>query len=221
MSSETHSVRGTEASCAGTPTRAAGVGRPACVTVSGSFRRHLPAIQRAVETLVDLGWVVLSPADPRVAGSFGDFLFVRSDIRRSIKGVQNRHLEAIGRSDFLWLVCPDGYVGQSAAMEVGYAVAARVPVYSDGVPTDWTLRQYVTPAGTLTAALRAVVDEGASPVAAPPSLVLEPEAALAIVRGQVDDIERRLLRDPAPTETDPIEDLVRGVRSIVKVPTTR
>jgi len=194
--------------------------RSAQVTVSGSFRRHLPAIQDAVQTLRDLGIVVLSPADPRVAGSFGDFLFVRSDIRRSIKGVQNRHLEAISRSDFLWLVCPDGYVGQSAAMEIGFAVAAGVPVYSDGVPSDWTLRQYVTPTGTLAAALR-VAEAEAPPIGVGPSLLLEPEVALTVVRGQVDDIERRLLRDRAPEQADAVEDLVRGVRSIISVPTAR
>lgn len=191
------------------------------VTVSGSFRRHLPAIQDAVQTLRDLGIVVLSPADPRVAGSFGDFLFVRSDIRRSIKGVQNRHLEAISRSDFLWLVCPDGYVGQSAAMEIGFAVAAGVPVYSDSVPSDWTLRQYVIPTGTLAAALRAAEAECAPAIGVGPSLLLEPEGALAVVRGQVDDIERRLLRDRSPEEADAVEDLVRGVRSIISVPTAR
>jgi hypothetical protein len=191
------------------------------VTVSGSFRRHLSAIQDAVQTLRDLGIAVLSPADPRIAGNFGDFLFVRSDIRRSIKGVQNRHLEAISRSDFLWLVCPDGYVGQSAAMEIGYAVAAGVPVYSDGVPSDWTLRQYVTPTGTLAAALRTAEADRAPVLGVGPSLLLEPEGALAIVRGDLDDIERRLLHDRKPEETDAVETLVRGVRSIISVPTAR
>lgn len=191
------------------------------VTVSGSFRRHLPAIQDAVQLLSDLGIVVLSPADPRIAGNFGEFVFVRSDLRRSIKGVQNRHLEAISLSDFLWLVCPDGYVGQSAAMEIGFAVAVGVPVYSDGVPSDWTLRQYVTPTGTLGAALQVVEADRAPGIAAGPSLLLEPEGALAVVRGQVDDIERRLLRDRVPDEADAVEDLVRGVRAIISVPTTR
>lgn len=192
-----------------------------CVTVSGSFRRHLPAIQDAVHTLREWGVVVLSPADPRIAGSFGEFLFVRSDIRRSIKGVQNRHLESINRSDLLWLVCPDGYVGQSAAMEIGFAVAAGVPVYSDGVPSDWTLRQYVTPTGTLAAAVRAATTQHGDVAGTAPSLLLEPAGALAVVRGQVDDIERRLLRDRTPEESDSIEELVQGVRSIIKVPTTR
>jgi hypothetical protein len=195
--------------------------QPTYVTVSGSFRRHLPAIQEAVQTLRDLGAVVLSPADPHIAGSFGEFLFVRSDVRRSIKGVQNRHLEAIGRADFLWLVCPDGYVGQSAAMEIGFAVAARVPVYSDGVPSDWTLRQYVTPTRTVAAALLAARGGSRQSTGSTPSLVLEPESALAVVRGQVDDIERRLLRDRSPAEGDAVEDLVTGVRSIIRVPTTR
>jgi hypothetical protein len=51
----------------------------------------------------------------------------------------------------LWLVCPDGYVGPSAAMEVGYAVASGCLVFADSAPSDWTLRQYVTPVGTPTA----------------------------------------------------------------------
>lgn len=221
MSSDFFSAR-TEASASGTTLVAADdPRRPLYVTVSGSFRRHLPAIQDAVQTLRDRGVVVLSPADPRIAGSFGDFLFVRSDIRRSIKGVQNRHLESISRSDFLWLVCPDGYVGQSAAMEIGFAVAANVPVYSDSVPSDWTLRQYVTPTGTLAAALQATSGERGCLAGAMPSLLLEPAGALAVVRGQVDDIERRLLRDRTPEEADSVEELVRGVRSIVRVPTAR
>lgn len=220
MSSDSFSAR-TGASASGMAAAADDHGRPLFVTVSGSFRRHLPAIQDAVQTLRDQGVFVLSPGDPRIAGSFGEFLFVRSDVRRSIKGVQNRHLESISRSDFLWLVCPDGYVGQSAAMEIGFAVAARVPVYSDGVPSDWTLRQYVTPTGTLAAALGAARAERGDLTGAAPSLLLEPAGALAIVRGQVDDIERRLLHDRTSEEADAVEELVRGARSILRVPTAR
>jgi hypothetical protein len=123
------------------------------VTVSGSFRRHLSGISDAVETFTALGCRVLSPQDPRVVDSFGEFLFVASDRLRTIRTVQNRHLAAIAASRFVWLVAPDGYVGQSAAMEIGYAVALGVPVRGTTPPMDLTLRQYVEIVPSLSSAV--------------------------------------------------------------------
>lgn len=114
-------------------------------TVSGSFRLAMGAVQEAVYRLTDAGALVLSPADPRVVDQFGDFVFVASDRGRAIKVVQSRHLAAIEASDLLWLVAPDGYVGQSGAMEVGFAVSVETPIFCSAVPVDLTLRQYVTP----------------------------------------------------------------------------
>jgi hypothetical protein len=105
----------------------------------------MTAVQEAVYSLTDAGARVLSPADPRVVDQFGDFLFVASDRVRAIKLVQSRHLAAIEASDFVWLVAPEGYIGPSGAMEIGYAVAVGTPVFSSEVPLDLTLRQYVTP----------------------------------------------------------------------------
>jgi hypothetical protein len=86
-------------------------------TVSGSFHRHMEAITSAVHELAALNVRVLSPADPRIVAQQGEFLFVASDPVRSVKLVQDRHLESIRAANFLWLVCPDGYVGQSASQE--------------------------------------------------------------------------------------------------------
>jgi hypothetical protein len=110
-------------------------------TVSGSFRRYMPAVQDAVYALTEMGIKVLSPADPRVVDQFGDFLFVASDKLRSIGLVQRRHFAAIAASDFVWLVSEDGYVGNSASAEIGYALAVGVPVYTDQAPDDLTIRQ--------------------------------------------------------------------------------
>src|SRR6267142_2696880 len=112
-------------------------------TVSGSFHRHMTAISTSVYDLAGFGVRVLSLADPRIVDTRGDFLFVASDRVRSVRLVQDRHLECIRCSDFLWLVAPDGYVGQSASMELGFAAAHRIPVVGLTLPTDLTLRQYV------------------------------------------------------------------------------
>jgi len=113
-------------------------------TVSGSFHRHMDAISSAVKELAMRSVRVLSPADPRVVAAQGEFLFVASDRVRSVRLVQDRHLDCIRAADFLWLVCPDGYVGQSASMEIGYAAGAGVPIYASYAPIDMTLREYVT-----------------------------------------------------------------------------
>jgi hypothetical protein len=122
-------------------------------TVSGSFHRHMDAITSAVHELASLRVRVLSPADPRIVAYQGEFLFVASDPIRSVRLVQDRHLESIRAANFLWLVCPDGYVGQSASMEIGYAAAVGVPIFAVQLPTDLTLRQYVKLAPSLRAAV--------------------------------------------------------------------
>src|SRR5947207_2533870 len=130
--------------------------------ISGSFHRHMAAIGAAVEELSSHSIRVLSPADPRLVAAQGEFLFVASDRVRSVRLVQDRHLESIRASDFLWLVCPDGYVGQSTSMEVGFAAAAAVPIFSTCAPSDLTLREYVIIVPALSRAVREVEARPAS-----------------------------------------------------------
>jgi hypothetical protein len=124
--------------------------------VSGSFHRHMEAITAAVHELASRSIRVLSPADPRFVAQQGEFLFVASDRVRSVRLVQDRHLESIRAADFLWLVCPDGYVGQSASMEIGFAAAIGVPIVATHAPSDLTLQQYVTTMPTFGEALQMV-----------------------------------------------------------------
>jgi len=112
-------------------------------TVSGSFHRHIAAIYEQVQELRALGVDVLSPADPRVVDYIGEFLFVASDRIRAVKLVQDRHLEAIRASDFLIVVCPDGYTGASTSGEIMAAAVLRIPVYSTAPVNDITIREYV------------------------------------------------------------------------------
>ena len=202
-------------------TRRTPASRPLRAAVSGSFKRHLAAIQGDVERLTAKGVEVLSPADPRIVDRFGDFVFVSSDIRRSIKGVQNRHLAAIHDCDFLWLVCPDGYVGQSAAMELGFAVANAIPVYSDVAPLDWTLRQYVRPVGTVEVACDLALGETIGKPETQATLLVAPQAALEGIRAELEAVERSLLVDRHPRADDPVERSVRKIRGMLVVPTER
>lgn len=96
-----------------------------------------------MQELRTLGVDVLSPSDPRVVDHIGEFLFVASDRIRAVKLVQDRHLEAIRASDFLVVVCPDGYTGPSTSGEIMAATVLGVPIYSTAPVTDITMREYV------------------------------------------------------------------------------
>src|SRR5260370_8710330 len=76
------------------------------VTVSGSSRRHMGAINAAVQELAALSIRVLSPADPRIVAQQGEFLFVASDRVRSVRLVPDPQLRAPPPPNFLLLVVP-------------------------------------------------------------------------------------------------------------------
>jgi hypothetical protein len=164
--------------------------RSLSAAVSGSFHRHMHLITAAVRELVSLDVRVLSPADPRVVAQQGEFLFVASDRIRSVRLVQDRHLESIRAADFLWLVCPDGYVGQSASMELGFAAAFGVSIFSTHAPSDLTLKQYVSVVPTLAAALLAVA--GCPRRGSREGLLIDPHASIEEAHQTLQRVEAAL-----------------------------
>jgi hypothetical protein len=85
---------------------------------------------------------------------------VASDKLRSIKLVQDRHLEAIRASDFLWVVSPDGYTGPSTSGEIMAAAVLRVPVFSDAPAMDITIGRYVRRVPSMRAAVHGATPTG-------------------------------------------------------------
>jgi hypothetical protein len=168
-------------------------------SVSGSFHRHMGAITAAVHELAALSVRVLSPADPRIVAQQGEFLFVASDPVRSVRLVQDRHLESIRAADFLWLVCPDGYVGQSASMEIGYAAAAGVPIFSTQAPSDLTLRQYVKIVPSLTAAISGV--NSSRQVRRVEGILIDPRASVEQAHDLLERIGTSLTRTNGSAES--------------------
>jgi hypothetical protein len=182
--------------------------------VSGSFHRHMGAITAAVSELAASGVRVLSPAEPRIVARQGEFWFVASDPVRSVRLVQDRHLECIRVSNFLWLVCPDGYVGQSASMEIGYAAAVGVSIFAIQPPSDLTLRQYVQVVPTLASAL-ATIETAPQPQHID-GLLIDPHASVERAHFILDQIGTALTRgnafpEPARQVHDDLETLRRTV----------
>ncbi|OGH07215.1 MAG: hypothetical protein A2171_01660 [Candidatus Levybacteria bacterium RBG_13_35_9] len=107
-----------------------------CV-ISGSFGKFKPEIDRAIDNFRDLGVTVLAPGKgwlyippQRQYSRSAFFRPLHSEVGRTIKQIEDEFLDAIRNSDFLYVVNPDGFIGQTVGMEIGFAVACDKPVYS-------------------------------------------------------------------------------------------
>jgi hypothetical protein len=170
----------------------------------------MEAISSAVHELAAQAVRVLSPADPRVVAPQGEFLFVASDRIRSVRLVQDRHLESIRSADFLWLVCPDGYVGQSASMEIGFAAGAGVPIFAASSPSDMTLREYVRVVPSITdAVVSATAAARSRPVE---GVLIDPRASIERVQQSLEQIRESLTRSGG--NLDPAIRVHQGIRDI-------
>ncbi len=106
------------------------------VTLSGSLHRHTAAIVKTAAEFVSGGGVILSPRSTEVQREDEEGFVYLSGDRGEAWEIERAHLAAIGRSDVLYVVNPGGYLGLSTAMEVGYALARRVPVYASDSPKE-------------------------------------------------------------------------------------
>ncbi len=114
---------------------------PPRAVLCGSYKRDREGLFRAYDELVVTGCQVLSPQRMQ----FDDEAFVRDTAEQGIssRAIEGRHLLAICKADFVMIYAPDGYVGLSAAMEIGFATAQKCPVFSRTAPQDIALRGLV------------------------------------------------------------------------------
>jgi hypothetical protein len=188
------------------------------VTVSGSFHYHLDAIMGVVKAFNDRKIRVLSPEDPTAVDSVGQFIFVASDRHRSIRLVQDRHLASISQSTFLWLVSPDGYVGQSASLELGFAIAFAIPIFSDVLPPDLTLRQYIRKVDGIDMAIDMVKQQIKTNEQGSDLLLVDPLYSVTIAHQKLEKIGQYLITPSSKREGELIsESLSSNVNELKKL----
>ena len=119
-------------------------GRVIRCVLSGSFHRDYPGLERQYRELVANGCQVLSPHRLHFHDTDTAFVVDEAEQTTSFKTLENHHLLSIKQADFLWLHVPDGYIGLSTAMELGFAKALNIPVFSNDRINDQTLREYVS-----------------------------------------------------------------------------
>ena len=193
---------------------------PISAVVSGSFHRHMSQIAEAVAEFHAHSVIVLSPSDPRIVDANGAFLFVASDRHRSIRLVQDRHLACISESNFLWLVCPDGYVGQSASLELGFAIGQGIPIYGTALPNDLTLRQYISVVdGPHEAARLAQVSPHKKTTG--PSLLVDPGEAVQEIHAEMEALRELLCNSSNNDVSEKVSSIQKRVNDIVGLPSNR
>jgi NTP pyrophosphatase (non-canonical NTP hydrolase) len=119
-----------------------------CCTISGSFRRFMPEIQLAMAELRQNDVKVLSPAEGPPMYETNGFVVLEGD-RGVPQEIEERHLDAVRRSDFVYVVNPSGYIGPSATLEIGYAFALGIPVFSSHSANEFALSLAISSSGAI------------------------------------------------------------------------
>jgi len=128
----------------------------------GSFHRDPVGLAETHDYLART-FTLLSPRAVGFLDDAADFVRLPDEIGETVGAIEDRHLGAVVNADFVWLHAPDGYVGTSAAMEIGHARALGIPVFTNTAPSDETLLGYVTVVGDpeeVAPALRAAPGHG-------------------------------------------------------------
>ena len=118
------------------------------IVICGSFRKDTTQLKRDFEELRDLGFNILSPTNATVVSEKDGFVFMDGEETSSPEKIELRHLEAIRHCAFVWLHAPDGYLGLSAALEIGFARANGIPVYGRTFLQEKSLQGLVVVVGS-------------------------------------------------------------------------
>lgn len=113
------------------------------VVLCGTYRKDVEGLRRSFEQLKDLGFNVLSPSSIDIVKETNGFVYMHGEELKTAEHLELKHLEAIERARLVWLHAPDGYVGPTAALELGFARASGIPVFATSPPVDEAFRTFV------------------------------------------------------------------------------
>ncbi len=109
------------------------------VTLSSSFRKHLDYILGVKEGLEIVGVTVLSPHFTKPKNPGEEFVVFTGEEGKSPLQLERHHLDSIEKSDALIVCSPNGYVGASALIEIGYAHALGKRIIFTEKPEEFML----------------------------------------------------------------------------------
>lgn len=106
------------------------------ITISSSMRfRNL--VKSTMKELEDLGYIPLFPNLNYGSRNKDAALTIQEKDK-----LARDHYEAIEKSDAVYFILPNGYMGTSCKIELGYALALKKPVYFSELTNDIGLDSY-------------------------------------------------------------------------------
>lgn len=109
------------------------------VTISGSFRKHLSYIIKVKEELEKKGTTILSPRFITPKNPDSEFVIFDGEEGLTPLQLERYHLNSITKSDALIVCNPQGYVGASSLIEIGYAQALAKRIIFTEKPEEFML----------------------------------------------------------------------------------
>lgn len=111
------------------------------VSIIGSFRRYYAQVLEALAIFEGSGIHVLSPARSRIINSTDEFVRFATDPPFSANAdIQDRAFDNIFRSDAVYVVAPQGYIGRTTCLEIGRVLDRGMPLYFSEAPGDLPIR---------------------------------------------------------------------------------
>lgn len=99
--------------------------------IIGSFRKHYEHMVDVINLFHENGIEVLSPKEAKILNPDDEFVVFDYDPSHlTDKELEDLVFEKMHKSHFIYLVNPGGYIGLSAAFEVGYCAAHGMDVYA-------------------------------------------------------------------------------------------
>lgn len=112
--------------------------------ISGSFRKHLPQIVSLKSALEKRGIGVLSPQGNRSLNPEDEFVILDSDPIDHPELLQSSVFAKIRCSTFLVVANFNGYLGNAAILEIGYAIAIGIRIFTVEPVQDPNIAPYCT-----------------------------------------------------------------------------
>lgn len=114
------------------------------IVLCGTYRKDVEGLRRSFEQLKDLGFNVLSPSNIDIVKERNGFVYMEGEEAETAEQLELKHLDAIERARVVWLHAPEGYVGPTAALELGFAKASGIPIFATSRPKDEAFSSFVT-----------------------------------------------------------------------------
>lgn len=106
------------------------------ISIIGSFRKHYDKICEVKQVFIDSGFNVLAPNDGNILDKSVEYVLLDTDVSISPIVNESSYVNKLLESDLVYVCDVDGYVGNTAMLEIGIMICNGQEVYFLEKPVD-------------------------------------------------------------------------------------